>query len=63
MGFVNTEQMTAHTEVPDNSLQDSMGHDIMHWLDNNGVGLWLLMGFAGIGVLTVFRKKIREWLK
>jgi len=35
----------------------------MHFLEDNGVGFIVLLGFAGVGVLAVFRKKIKEWLK
>jgi len=60
---VEQEQMQEqHTEVPDTPI--SASHKTTHWLeDNTGIGLWILLGFAGIGFLTVFRKKIKEWLK
>ena len=54
------EQMTEqHTEVAGETWQ----HNTMHVLQDNGVGFIVLLGFAGIGILAVFRKKIKEWLK
>ncbi len=53
-------QMTEqHTEVKGETWQ----HSTMHVLQDNGVGFIVLLGFAGIGILAVFRKKIKEWLK
>ena len=51
-----TEQ---HTEV----VKDTWQHNSMHFLEDNGIGFIVLLGFAGIGILAVFRKKIKEWLK
>ena len=53
------QNVAQHTEV----VKDSWQHNTMHFLQDNGVGFLMLLGFAGIGVLAVFRKKIREWLK
>ena len=52
------EQMQ-HIEV----LDESVSHDIIHSLGESGIGLWVLLGFASIGFLTVFRKRIKAWLK
>jgi len=60
MPIQNVREVSSHTEVP---KEDSWDHATMHWLKDNGIGLFVLLGFAGIGVLTVFRKKIKEWLR
>ena len=52
-------QTVEHTEV----VKDTWQHNSMHFLEDNGVGFIVLLGFAGIGILAVFRKKIKEWLK
>ena len=52
------QEQEQHTEVA-----DTWQHNTMHVLQDNGVGFIVLLGFAGIGILAVFRKKIKEWLK
>ena len=55
----NIRKLEQHTEVP----KDTWQHNTMHFLQDNGIGFLVLLGFAGVGVLTVFRKKIKAWLK
>ena len=40
----------------------SFGEEVLEVLVDNGVSIVVVLGFAGIGVLTVFKKKIKEWL-
>ncbi len=42
---------------------DSISHTIVQKFHDNGIGAWIILSFAGIGFLTVFRKKIKAWLK
>jgi len=60
--FEHEEQETLpQTEVSDTHL--SLEHKGTHWLrDNAGITLWIIIGFAIIGVITVYRKKIKGWL-
>ena len=53
------QNVAQHTEV----VNDTWQHNTMHFLQDNGIGFIILLGFAGIGFLTVFRKKIKAWLK
>ncbi len=59
MGQMPIQSVEQHTEV----VKDTWQHNSMHFLEDNGVGFIVLLGFAGIGILAVFRKKIKEWLK
>jgi len=59
----NLKQMQQQVHIEVKPEKESVQHDIMHFLQDNGIGLWLLLGFAGVGFLTIFRKKIKEWLK
>ena len=56
----NVRRLEQHTEV---KKSENWQHNSMHFLQDNGIGFLMLLGFAGIGVLAVFRKKIKEWLK
>lgn len=56
----NVRRLEQNTEVKE---QENWQHNSMHFLQDNGIGFLMLLGFAGIGVLAVFRKKIKEWLK
>lgn len=57
---IPAQNVAQHTEV---APKESWQHNTMHFLQDNGVGFVILLGFAGIGFLTVFRKKIKAWLK
>ncbi len=52
-------QHTQHTEVPSTT---DLGHNIVHTIMDSG-GLWWLLAFAALGVLGLFKNKIREWIK
>ena len=60
MGQMPIQSVEQHTEVV---VKETWQHNTMHVLQENGVGFIVLLGFAGVGVLAVFRKKIKEWLK
>jgi len=53
------QNVAQHTEV----VKETWQHNTMHFLEDNGIGFLILLGFAGIGVLAVFREKIKKWLR
>jgi len=51
-------EQTQHVEVSTTHV----GHNIVHTIMDSG-GLWWLLGFAVIGVATIFKGRIKQWLK
>jgi len=63
MGQVSMEQTIKMPVQNVSQVKDTWQHNTMHFLQDNGIGFLVLLGFAGVGVLTIFRKKIKAWLK
>ena len=51
----------ATTEVP-KQHDEGMEHGLAHILLDYGI-FWWVLGFACLGALGIFRKKIKAWLK
>lgn len=50
-------QQQVHVEV--DSKPEGMGHEIIHIITESG-GVWYLLGFAVLGLLGIFKNRIRN---